>query len=210
MLPDAEVVHRIPGRLRLRILSKRKDVIYFAQLAEQIKVYADVREVTINPLTGSLLVLHVGPFEGVAEQAERQGLFKLAAAPVQPSLQDRMVAGLKVSSRNLEAVSGGEFDLNGLLIVGLTGLAIHQAIEGNVMVPAISLLWYALNAAGMPMGRDKPVADARAAPEAATLDASARVSKEKAAVRKRTVAKPGSRGAGPDEVHASLKEKKHV
>jgi hypothetical protein len=103
-----------------------------------------------NPLTASLLILHDGPFEVVAAFAEGRQLFRLGGAPSSKTLKAQAAAGLQEASRNLELVSGGELDLDGLLLLGMTGLAIHQAIEGNIMAPAVTLMWYALNAARGP------------------------------------------------------------
>jgi len=103
--------------------------------------------VTANPLTGSLLVVHEAPFDVVVAFAEEQQLFRLVGPLPPASLRARVAEGLEDASRNLETVSGGELDLDGALILGLTGLAIHQAIEGNIMAPAVTLLWYALHAA---------------------------------------------------------------
>lgn len=147
MPPDAEVVHRIAGRTRLRIAGKRNDAAYFSQLIEQIRACPRVREATANPLTGSLLIRYDEPFELVAGFAQQRQLFRLAGPQPSATLKARTAAGFEEASRNLEAVTGGELDLDGMLILGLTGLAIHQAIEGNIMAPAVTLMWYALNAA---------------------------------------------------------------
>lgn len=116
-------------------------------------------EVAPNPLTGSLLVLHEGPFEAIAGFAERDELFRLGKVITPKTLQGRVEAGLEATSQNLEAVSGGEFDLDGVLFLGLTGLAIHQAIEGNIMAPAVTLIWYALSAARRKTERKKDAAE---------------------------------------------------
>jgi len=147
MLPEAQVVHRIAGRTRLRISGKRNDMIYFSRLAESIMNCPGVEQASVNPITGSLIVRHAVSFEEVVSYAQAQQLFQLTDSPPATRLRARVAQGLEETSRNLEKVSGGEVDLDGLLIMGLTGLAIHQAIEGNIMAPAVTLIWYALSAA---------------------------------------------------------------
>jgi len=89
---------------------------------------------------------HEGSIEAMLAFAEARQLFKLVENPPL-KLKDQVAQGLSQSSRNLETVSGGKVDLDGVLFLGLTGLAIHQAIEGNIMAPAVTLMWYALSAA---------------------------------------------------------------
>jgi hypothetical protein len=147
MRPEAQIVHRLPGRVRLRISGKRNDTAYFSKLAEMIRACPGVGEARVNPLTGSLIVWHEGPFEVVAAYAEARQMFRVTGPSPAAPLRTQVAEGLEDTSRNLEAVTGGELDLDGMLIVGLTGLAIQQAIEGNIMAPAVTLLWYALHAA---------------------------------------------------------------
>lgn len=147
LLPEALVVHRIPGRTRFRIPGKRDDMACFSRLAERMRACPGVTLVTASPVTGSLVVQHDVPFDKVVSYALAEQLFRLAEPAPPAKLSARMAAGLEETSRNLEKVSGGEVDFDGLLVVGLTGLAIHQAIAGNIMAPALTLVWYAVNAA---------------------------------------------------------------
>ncbi len=58
MLPNASIAHRIPGRMRLRIPSAKADTEFFEQARAQLSLLPGVLEVSCNPLTGSILVLH--------------------------------------------------------------------------------------------------------------------------------------------------------
>lgn len=147
MRSEASVVHRIPGRVRLRIAGKRRDAVFFSKLAEGLMACPGVTGVAANSLTETVLLAFDGPFEAIVAEAEARQLFRLAEPSPYPPLRARVAEGMDAASRNLEAVSAGEVDLDGLLVLGLAGLAIHQAIEGNIMAPAVSLLWYALQAA---------------------------------------------------------------
>ncbi len=204
---EARIIHRVPGRLRLKLIDKSGVAAGLERLAAQVRGLPGVIEVSANPLTGSLLILHTGPAGPLLEQAEARRLLRVVSVPPQ-SLHARVAAGLEESSRNLQVVTGGELDLNGLLIVALTGLAIHQALQGQFMAPAISLLWYALNAARMPPWRHEGPASQepkRLEPKAARATTDTRKSKAAAhAAGGKTV-----RAAKPHGEH-TVKEGSHV
>lgn len=54
--PIARVVHRSAERWRLRIPERKRDLEYFIRLYEALRVQPEIREVTVNPITSSLLV----------------------------------------------------------------------------------------------------------------------------------------------------------
>ncbi|MGZ4971104.1 MAG: hypothetical protein ACXV7H_16465, partial [Methylobacter sp.] len=52
--------------------------------------------------------------------------------------------GLNRFDESLMDLSQGRIDSRSLFMLTLTGLAIHQITRGNIMAPASSLLWYAI------------------------------------------------------------------
>jgi len=58
MLPSASIAHRIPGRIRIRIPSAKADSEFLEEARAALSALPGVLEVTCNPLTGSILVLH--------------------------------------------------------------------------------------------------------------------------------------------------------
>jgi hypothetical protein len=139
----ARVCHATSGRLRIRIDARRRDAAYFAQLAEKIGRLPGIRRVEPNALTGTVLILHTLAQGRVRSAIESFAGVSLAPEDPQPSLGRLVPAG--PGKRHAPASAGIPTDTRGLAILALLGLAIHQAIEGNVMVPAVSLLWYAFN-----------------------------------------------------------------
>jgi hypothetical protein len=59
MLRSASIAHRIPGRIRIRIPSAKADSEFLEQARAALSTLPRVLEVSCNPLTGSILVLHV-------------------------------------------------------------------------------------------------------------------------------------------------------
>lgn len=152
MPPDAVVVHRLPGRLRLRLTKLKNDPESLASIAAGLRALPGIQAVEANAVTGSLLLRYEGPEALILQAAASEGSLRLVKAEEEAvvDLRGRLDEGIRNLSRGLQSVTGGEVDLNGLLVVGLTLLAIQQAIEGNVMVPAAALLWNAYQAARMP------------------------------------------------------------
>lgn len=134
----------MPGRVRLVCHALKHDGERLGRLAEGLRGCPAVTRVDGSPLLGTLLVHHQGSLDGVLAWAAGHGLFRLAAA--RPAdMHERLRGGLDGVARGLSAVTGQPLAPREWLTLGLVGLAIHQAVEGNIMVPAVSLLWYALN-----------------------------------------------------------------
>lgn len=152
MPPDAIVVHRLPGRLRLRLTELRNDPEALANVAAKLRATPGIQAVEANAVTGSLLLRYEGLEAEIMPAAASAGGFRIVTDGEREAtdMRGRLDEGMRNLSRGLQTVTGGEMDLNGLLVVGLTILAIQQAIEGNVMVPAAALLWNAYQAARMP------------------------------------------------------------
>jgi hypothetical protein len=80
---------------------------------------------------------------GILGFAKEHGVFLVEEAKRVP-LQKLAAANLGGVSRNLQLIAGEEIDLDSAILVMLTGMAIHQAIKGNIVAPAATLVWYAL------------------------------------------------------------------
>lgn len=121
----------------------RRNEAYMAGVLEAVAALPGVEAVQANALTGSLLIRHPGEWESIQCAAEESGLF--AVARQTPLVQEQVNAGLREIGRDLHLISGGSLNLPSTLFLGFTGLAIHQALQGNLLGPASTLLWYALS-----------------------------------------------------------------
>ncbi len=142
MTPRAHVTHRIPGRIRIRLPSMRGDYEFFGRLEKEISGFPAVKSIASNPLTAGILLLHEGDAGDILAKARAMRLFDVQPAG---SLQERADANLEEAGRMLKRISGGAADLNGIVIVALMALAVQQAVEGNIVAPAVTMLWYALD-----------------------------------------------------------------
>lgn len=148
MQAEARIVHSLPGRLRFKF-DRLGEADELLAVAEKMQGCPGIRSVTANPLTGSLLILHDTCEADIMHYAESHSLFSVRPVGAAPARPDA-AAGLRALSQGVRQVTNGSVDLDGLLMLVLTGLAIQQAIEGNIMVPAAALLWNAYTLSRMP------------------------------------------------------------
>ncbi len=142
MLPCAVVCHRAPGRFRVRIVERRRDEAYFMRVEEALAQEPAVLEVTTNPRTGSVLVLHRGDPAALLERAGAIGLFRTKPAePRTPTIVhwlddlDRFDADFlfaRMRERPERAATG------------LFMLAVLQALRGSILPSAPTLLGEAM------------------------------------------------------------------
>src|SRR5689334_9221946 len=81
-VPHGTILHHIPGRLRLRVAAARARPAYLHELIQTLNSVEGVRQVTPNPVTGSLIIFydpgHFGRFPArLAEAARRSGLLTM-------------------------------------------------------------------------------------------------------------------------------------
>jgi len=131
-LPVAEIVHAIEGRTRLRFATRAGDTPFLSALAARLGALGLVRSVEVRVLTGSVLVLHDGPFGELANRAAADGLFTTveSAAP-------EAAIGMAAVQHPVPAA--------GALLFGALG--VMQLFEKRVLPPAITLFWYAASLA---------------------------------------------------------------
>ncbi len=135
-MQGASVEHVMPGRIRLRFASRRRDTAFFEDLVRMVSADPRVNRVKANPLTGSLLIEHsASPAELVAF-AQQIGLALPAEAA--PGAARRQRA--RRIARTLPRASAAG--------AGLAALALYQGTRGRLLGSAGELLWHALRLAG--------------------------------------------------------------
>ncbi len=150
--PSAYIKHQLPGRVRLKIPQKRGDFGYFDRIA---KLFADcpgIIQLQLNPSAASILICHAAETQlrNIIKFAQTNGLFTITKQPKEiVSIPQLPIATLTSTSLNrfdksLMDLSQGLLDSRSLFLLTLTGLAIHQITRGNIMTPAASLFWYAI------------------------------------------------------------------
>ncbi len=140
MNATAEFVHHVPGRLRVRLHGKRGDTGFFSALTEQIARLAGVLHVKFNVTTGSIVIGYTGTLEQLVHMLLRHGL------TVQGATTHRSApAPAHFGVKPLHLVSNR--DINPMFMLGtlLAMLGLVQTVRGKILVPSISLIWYAMD-----------------------------------------------------------------
>ena len=151
----AYIVHQIPGRVRLRIRGKRQDQAYFEEVCRQLQPLDCIEDVRVNCNTGSIILRHAEtPYAEVETELRQLQLFEIGEGPEPetPALRP-LQSGLSKIDQLIKEESLGVASLRTVVIVAAVLLAIRQFRRGNLLGPALPLLWNALELAGRFNGR---------------------------------------------------------
>ena len=132
MTVEARVVHRVAGRLRMRLPQMRGDTVWFEALGRTLAAALPDCAVAVNAATGSVLMTGRVP--------EPDTLRRLGQSTESFDLCRPRATG----DSGQRDVSLSAADLRRLSTIVFLILAAVQVARGKVMVPAASFLWYAL------------------------------------------------------------------
>jgi hypothetical protein len=103
-----------------------------------------------NPLTGSLLFSHSASLAEIAAFAEAQGMFAIREGKRRGEPPaTRATRSLVRIEDFLFRASKGKIDLPSLVFTILLMMSLVQIARGQVLAPASTLLWYALELLGI-------------------------------------------------------------
>ena len=147
MTDNALIVACCDHRARFRIPSRRNDALYFEKLAKKLSEHPDVKGITTNPLTASVLV-HFGHddcLEGLVRFAARKRLFRAKRVETLPTLGELVWRRAQQFDGAIETLTRGRLNSENLLFLLFLGLGLVQLQRGQIMQPAIPLLWRAVS-----------------------------------------------------------------
>jgi hypothetical protein len=127
MVPVASIEHQLPGRVRLRVPSKRGDVPFFDKVVRELSKHPSLRELSARPLTGCITLHYCEPLQLMTAAAAEQKLFEIGGS--EPQDQESKEQGVA-----------------GATVAGLSGLGLFQVARGNMLGSAIENLWHAFAA----------------------------------------------------------------
>jgi hypothetical protein len=142
MIPVAHIEHHLPGRVRLRVPSKRGEAPFFEMVVKELSKHPAIWELVASPLTGSITLEYSEPLQAIIDAALDLTLFETG----QP--KPHVKGGESKQSERL----GRDASLAGSVAAGLSGLSAYQAVQGNIAGNAVESFWLSFNTQ-MTLGR---------------------------------------------------------
>ena len=145
---DTYLSHVSKGRLRLRIPSKKRDSAFFNRLQAVFSAIPGLDQVKVNPLSGSLLVVHSGLPEEMASFVKTlAGLAPKKNSSKKPNtIYQRVTGTFHQVNTQIQGFTKGELDVPTLSFIALLAVGIYQISRKNFAAPAwYTAFWYALN-----------------------------------------------------------------
>jgi hypothetical protein len=136
MIPVAYIEHQLPGRVRLRVPSRRGEVPFFERVVQELSKCPAIRELNAIPLTGSITLHYLEPLQPITAAAADQRLFETCRLEPETNASE-----LKRAS----SLSEGSGLTHGIA-TGLSGLGLFRATQGNVFGSAAENFWHAFGA----------------------------------------------------------------
>ena len=147
MIPEAIVCHSSPGRIRIKVPSRKGNTAYFSNLNDHFSHLEGVKEVEANVLTGSVVFIHVADLKSISAFAEEHSLFKfIKLESGTPALSRKVVKAFSDFDKGVKRFTGNEVDVPGVAFLTLLGFGIYEISGGNFAAPAwYTAFWYSLN-----------------------------------------------------------------
>jgi hypothetical protein len=148
MIPDAVIAHASTGRLWVRISSQKGNLGALKSYGDQFAACPGVLSIEVNPVTGSILLIHQTTVSAIAEYARSKNLFSLEEqkVPKVPSADLRRNLGetFKSVDRQIQNLTDGDMDLRGVALAALIVMGSTQILTGNAgSIPWFAAYWYA-------------------------------------------------------------------
>lgn len=147
MTASLYVAHQTAGRTRLRLAGQKINTADLAAIAELIATLPGVAAAEPRAPTGSIVIQHPGLATGQLNASLQQLPFNWGPQPesdARPALMP-LTGSMDSADEWLHDTTGGRVDMHTAIIIVMLSLALSQAIRGNIMAPATSLVWYALD-----------------------------------------------------------------
>jgi hypothetical protein len=148
MIPDAVIAHVSAGRLRIKISSQKGNLAALKSQGDQLAACPGVLSIEVNPVTGSILLIHQTTESAIAEYVRSKNLFSLEEqkGPKVPSADLRRNLGETFRSvdRQIQNLTDGDMDLRGVALAALIVMGSAQILTGNAgAIPWFAAYWYA-------------------------------------------------------------------
>jgi len=143
MTPIATIVHQTQGRLRLRIAGKRRDLHFFLALYDHLRQAPCVDEVTMNPVTGSvLLYFDAQRLNTVIGALADSPLIALSSRPAIVSNAGGEPGRIE---RFLNTRGTSTTDPRTIIFLIMVVLSVRQLMQGQILGPVLTMVLYGVD-----------------------------------------------------------------
>lgn len=145
MVPDAFIAHTMPNRLRIKIPARKKDISFLAEVKDVLLTYDGIKNITVHPVTGSILIHHDADDKSLIDFAETKNLFRING--VNGTFFSKTISSaFQGLNKKVTISTEGHMNIPDIVFLVLAGLGLYQIIRGNLTAPAwYAAFWYALN-----------------------------------------------------------------
>jgi hypothetical protein len=144
----AYVIHSVTGRTRLQIPAKRGDGLFFANVEASLQSCTGIDSVRFNSRAASILITYTSDsnLKSIADFARKRKLFNLRGNQPVPvkTLGEVLASQVGQVDRLVATGSRGHLDSQSIFFLLFLGLGLLQMWRGQIMQPAIPLLWRAM------------------------------------------------------------------
>jgi hypothetical protein len=153
-LPAARISHFTARRLRIKVPEKRRNMGFFAAVAERLAAWESVERVEANPLTASVLIHFSDPQRLFFEAVAKNDMFEIDfdavfAPPSEPVVSRAAAQSFEIADHELRRWTDNQIDIRGVLFLMLLAGGVFQLLRRRVETPAPTLLWYAGDLIGL-------------------------------------------------------------
>jgi len=141
--PVARVVHQIPGRARLRAAGIKGDRAALSGLQSALEDAPGVKNVQVNPTTGSFIVEHEGKLADVLHAVEARGALLLDHEVGEPYLAT-LNRALIETDRRIQTDSKGKLNLETISFFGFVVGGVYQMFNHHALPAGVTMLRYAV------------------------------------------------------------------
>jgi hypothetical protein len=105
-----------------------------------------LEKIEVNPVTGSVLLIHSLDSGSVTDFLKAQHLLKVQPGKDSFNFHQEITRAFSSADRQVRGFIGGGINLGALAFLGLAGAGVYQIFRGNFSaIPWYSAFWYALS-----------------------------------------------------------------
>ncbi len=143
--PEAFVVHSLKGRLRLKLPALRNNKDKLAKIASSLETIENIKKLTINPQTGSILIEYDGSPQAFWKNIRELDVFNIKKLD-EVAVKSHVHSLFKKADEKVKESSHYRLDLATSVGLACMAVGLYQLLRGKSDLPVWhTAFWYAFN-----------------------------------------------------------------